>query len=80
MQALACCVSETRAHFAAGRRVCDGVRGRLRYELRVTWLGGTRMLDRVEETGARILTARPTLSARDVPTLLWRAVRWPANA
>ena len=35
-----------------GRAVCDGVRGRLRFELRFTWLGGTRILERVER-GAR---------------------------
>ena len=34
--------------FEAGRDVCDGVRGRLRYELRLTWLGGTRILDRLD--------------------------------
>jgi hypothetical protein len=32
--------------------VCDGVAGRLRYELRLTWLGGARILERVERTGA----------------------------
>ena len=48
MAALAQCVDETRERFAAGRAVCDGVRGRLRFELRFTWLGGSRILDRVE--------------------------------
>lgn len=38
----------TRALFQEGRRVCDGVRGRLRFELRATWLGGVTILDRVE--------------------------------
>jgi squalene synthase HpnC len=76
--ALAGCVAETTRHFRAGRAVCDGVRGRLRYELRFTWLGGARTLERVEHTGAALLTDRPTLSARDVPVLLWRAARWPA--
>ena len=31
-----------RAASSEGRAVCDGVRGRLRFELRLTWLGGTR--------------------------------------
>jgi len=75
--ALARCVAETARHFRAGREVCDGVRGRLRYELRLTWLGGARTLERVEQTGAALLTERPTLGARDVPVLLWRAARWP---
>jgi len=76
--ALARCVAETARHFRAGRAVCDGVRGRLRYELRFTWLGGCRTLERVEATGAALLTDRPTLGARDLPVILWRAARWPA--
>ena len=73
------CIDQTRTHFAAGRAVCDGVRGRLRYELRLTWLGGARTLEHVERTGAAILSVRPTLAARDVPRLLWRATRWPVD-
>jgi hydroxysqualene synthase len=76
MAALDRCVAETRRHFDAGREVCDAVRGRLRYELRFTWLGGARMLDRVRHTGAALLTDRPTLGARDLPVILWRAARW----
>src|SRR3989441_6287645 len=34
-------VAFTRERFAEGRAVCDGVRGRLRFELRFTWLGGS---------------------------------------
>ena len=76
--ALGRCIAETARQFRAGRTVCDGVRGRLRYELRFTWLGGARTLERVERTGSALLTNRPTLGARDVPVLLWRAARWPA--
>jgi hydroxysqualene synthase len=79
MAALGQCVAETRRHFDAGREVCDKVRGRLRYQLRFTWLGGTRMLDHVQRTGAALLTDRPTLGARDLPVLLWRAARWPSR-
>jgi hydroxysqualene synthase len=80
MAALSQCIRETRQYFAAGRAVCDGVQGRLRYELRFTWLGGSRMLDHVERTGAALLTSRPTLGARDLPLILWRAARWTAHA
>jgi squalene synthase HpnC len=78
MAALAQCAAKTRGCFDAGRAVCDGVEGRLRYELRLTWLGGTRMLQRVEETGAALLYRRPALGVRDVPSILWRAIRWPS--
>jgi squalene synthase HpnC len=75
--ALARCVDVTRARFAAGRAVCDAVPGRLRVELRFTWLGGMRILDRVDRERARLLEHRPALGARDVPALMWRALRWP---
>jgi len=74
--ALAQCVVVTQDQFAAGRAVCDGVGGRLRYELRLTWLGGQRILERVDRARQELLTYRPTLGGGDVPVLLWRALRW----
>jgi len=74
--ALEQCVAVTQEQFAAGRAVCDGVGGRLRYELRLTWLGGQRILERVENARRELLTYRPTLGGGDVPLLLWRALRW----
>ncbi len=74
--ALTACAARTRALFADGRAVCDGVSGRLRWELRLTWLGGHRVLDRLEERGFDVFTARPTLGFRDAPALLWRAAMW----
>lgn len=70
--------ARTRELFAAGRPVCDAVTGRLRWELRVTWLGGSRILDKVEAAGFDVFRRRPSLGAADVPVLLWHAVRWPA--
>jgi hydroxysqualene synthase len=75
-QALSACAAVTRARFACGRTVCDGVRGRLRYELRLTWLGGHRILERVERHRHELLRTRPALRLLDVPGLLWRAARW----
>lgn len=75
-EALGRTVVRTRACFEQGRLVCDGVRGRLKIELRLTWLGGSRILDRVEQRRATLLTDRPTLGARDLPLLLWKAARW----
>jgi squalene synthase HpnC len=66
----------TRALFEDGRPVCDGVQGRLRWELRLTWLGGVRILDRLEQSDYDVFHERPTLGAADVPGLLWRAVKW----
>jgi squalene synthase HpnC len=78
--ALAQCVAATQEQFTGGRAVCDGVRGRLRYELRFTWLGGHRILERVNRARRELLTYRPALSSADVPVLLWRAARWPVRA
>jgi len=77
INAIGGCVDVTRRFFADGRAVCDGVNGRLRYELRFTWLGGRRMLDRVEAGRRTLLQTRPTLGSGDAPSLLWQAWRWP---
>lgn len=74
------CVALTRERFDRGRPVCDGVRGRLRFELRLTWLGGTCVLNRIERHRAELLTRRPTISRGDLPGLLWRAAWWGAAA
>jgi squalene synthase HpnC len=75
-RALERCLSLTRDLFREGRAVCDGVRGRLRAELRFTWLGGMRVLERVERGRLSLFDHRPALGAMDVPVLLWRAARW----
>jgi hydroxysqualene synthase len=70
------CVRVTTELFAKGRLVCDAVTGRLRYELRATWLGGFRILERVEANKARLMFDRPTLGATDLPLIVWRVMRW----
>jgi squalene synthase HpnC len=71
--------ARTAALFDQGRFVCDGVRGRLRLELRFTWLGGRRILSRLEQAGFDVFDRRPALGAPDVPALLWRAMTWRAQ-
>ena len=68
--------ARTRLMFDAGRYVCDGVGGRLRVELRLTWLGGMRILERVEHAGFDVFTRRPAIGLADAPALLWRALAW----
>jgi phytoene synthase len=67
--ALRACVVTTRALFEAGRPVTDAVRGRLRLELRATWFGGMRILEKVEALDYDTLNHRPTLRTGDLPAL-----------
>lgn len=78
-QALCSCAARTRALFDRGRAVCDGVTGRLRFELRATWLGGVRVLDRLEASRFDVFRARPSLGAGDLPSIAWRAFWWSAR-
>ncbi|MGE3887193.1 MAG: squalene synthase HpnC [Vicinamibacterales bacterium] len=75
---LADCGARTRALFERGREVCDGVQGRLRYELRATWLGGTRILDRLERGGYDVFRARPSLGMADGMVIACRTLAWRA--
>ena len=68
--------ARTRASFDGGRQVCDGVDGRLRYELRFTWLGGTRILERLDSVDYDVFARRPRLGIADVPPLVARALLW----
>ena len=69
-------IARTRDLFAAGRTVADHVNGRLRWELRVTWLGGMRILDKAERARERSFDERPTLTALDAAAMLRDAVLW----
>lgn len=75
-RALAEAVRRTRTLFSAGRPLCDAVSGRLRYELRGTWLGGTRILDRLERAGGDVVRHRPSLGAADAAWFAWRMATW----
>ena len=69
-------VDRTRALFESGRPLCDAVPGRLRYELRATWLGGVRILDRLAATEPTVIGHRPSLGASDAPWLAWHFLSW----
>jgi hydroxysqualene synthase len=74
--ALAAAAGRTRALFDIGRPLCDAVRGRLRYQLRATWLGGVRILDRVQRSDLDVIDRRPLLGVLDVPWLIARLLTW----
>jgi len=74
--ALSAAVLRTRALFDRGRPLCDATRGRLRYELRATWLGGTRILDRLARAHFDVTNRRPVLGVLDAPWFAWKLLAW----
>jgi hydroxysqualene synthase len=74
--ALTRCAAQTRTLFQQGRPVCDAVHGRLRYELRLTWLGAVRVLDRLEASGFDVFNKRPALVPADAPALVRKLLTW----
>ena len=68
--------ARTRQLFHEGRPIADHVHGRLRYELRATWLGGMRILDRVERVDFDVVNHRPTLRLPDGLVIAWKTVSW----
>lgn len=78
-EALSAAVLRTRALFDGGRPLCDATRGRLRYELRATWLGGTRILDRVARAHFDVTHRRPSLGVLDAPWFAWKLLAWTGS-
>lgn len=68
--------ARTRRLFAEGRPLVNVVRGRLRYELRATWLGGTRILDKLEARRFDSLHRRPRIGAIDTLGIGLGVIRW----
>jgi squalene synthase HpnC len=75
-RAIETAVARTRRLFAEGRPLCSAVGGRLRLELRATWLGGTRILDRIEAAGFDALAHRPVIRPTDLPWFVGRLAMW----
>ena len=78
--ALTTVAGRTPAQFDLGRTIADRVRGRLRWELRATWLGGVRILDRLAGSGFDVFKSRPTLGWPDAFVIGWRALAWRRSA
>lgn len=66
----------TRRLFADGRPLVDQVGGRLKHELRATWLGGMRVIERLEQEGYNVFAHRPKLGTADAVLIGWRALWW----
>ena len=64
---------DARALFARGRPLCDRVGRDLRFEMRLTWLGGSGILDAIEAVGFDVFRRRPSYGLVDKARLAWRA-------
>jgi len=69
-------IRRTREVFERGRPLCDRIGRDLRFEMRLTWLGGWGILDGVERAGYDVFRKRPRYSALGKARLAWRAWRW----
>jgi phytoene synthase len=73
-------LARTRELFARARPLCDQAPRELRFELRLTWLGGSRIVDRIEAAGYDVFRRRPSHGALDAVGLAYRAWRWRGAA
>lgn len=69
-------VARTRELLGQGRPLCDRVGADLRFEMRLTWLGGTAILDGIEAVDYDVFRRRPRHSLLGKARLAWRAWRW----
>lgn len=67
--------TRTRALFHAGSGLPELVGGRLRFELRLTILGGVRILDRIDQVRFDVFHHRPTIGRLAGLGLLFRSLR-----
>jgi squalene synthase HpnC len=69
-------VARTRALFERSRPLVDVVGADLAVELALTWHGGMRILDKIEDVGARSFAQRPHLGQLDKALVVARALAW----
>lgn len=69
-------LGRTRALFRGARPLCDRVGSDLRFELRLTWLGGAGILDGIEAADFDVFRHRPRHTLLGKARLAWRAWRW----
>jgi squalene synthase HpnC len=72
-------VGRARTLFAEGRPLCDRVGRDVRFELRLTWLGGSAILDRIEAAGYDVFRQRPQHGLGNKAQLAWQAWRWKSG-
>ncbi len=64
----------TRELFKAGEALLSTTVPALRFELRLTWQGGMRILEKIERSGFDVFEARPVLRTADKAAILLKAI------
>jgi phytoene synthase len=67
-------VKRTQEIFNQGELLTKKLRGLLRLEIRLTWLGGTKILRKIEALNFDTLNHRPTLGKADMAALFFQAL------
>ncbi len=70
-------IARTRELFERGRRLPEEVQPKLRTQLRLTWLGGMKILAKIEAVSYDVFHRRPSLGKWNFLSLYWRARRAP---
>ena len=74
-QLIAASAGWARASMLKGAPLVHLLPGRAGWELRLVVQGGLRILDHIQAQGYTTLQTRPVVGKRDVPVMLWRALR-----
>jgi len=69
-------VDRTWGLFNEGRFLCGSLSGRLQKEIRLVWLGGTRILEKIGAQDHDVWLKRPALSRLDWLLLIGRLMSW----
>jgi squalene synthase HpnC len=73
-------IARTRSLFERGRPLCDLVERELAFELKLIWLAGVGVLEKIAASGYEVLTRRPQLGSADKVRALARATAWTARS
>ena len=69
-------ITRTQALFIKGRPLIDQVNGRLKLELRATYLGGMAILSKIRKHDFDIYKSRPTITRSDKSKILFQTLFW----
>jgi phytoene/squalene synthetase len=72
--------ARTRAVFERARPVVDHIGNDMAIEFALAWLGGMRILDKIEARGGEVLINKPRLTAADKARIVTRALAWRGGA